>query len=243
MGQNKLNSKITLLAAWLLITNVALGFCIYKMCVGHIASDEITAKRINIIGEDNLPRIVLSNELRQHSGRIEGKDFPKRERPAGVIFFNNEGNESGGIISAVYDKNGKINSGMSFTMDRYNNDQVIQILNNEMYQDGVEKIQRGFLVSEFPTGAKFYNLHNEYEKIKKIEDPKKQRERTLDLLRREGAKKRIYLGKSFNEESGLTLYDKEGTPVLKILVDKNGQPQIQYSKGDGQMVDLINTGK
>jgi len=239
MGQNKLNSKVTFLAVWLLITNVALGFCIYKMFVGHIASDEITAKRINIVGEDNLPRIVLSNELRQHSGRIEGKDFPKRERPAGIIFFNNEGDESGGIISAVYDKNGKINSGMSFTMDRYNHDQVIQILNNEMYQDGVEKIQRGFLVSEFPTGAKFYNLHNEYKEIKKIEDPKLQREKTLDLLSREGAKKRIYLGKSFNEESGLTLYDKEESPVLKILVDKKGRSQIQYSKGDGEMVDLI----
>ena len=63
--------------------------------------------------------MVLSNENRQHSGRMNGKDWEKRERPAGIIFFNNEGDECGGLVYQVKEKNGKKISGMSFTMDQY----------------------------------------------------------------------------------------------------------------------------
>jgi hypothetical protein len=237
--ENRKNSrKIQCLVVWLFLTNIILGVVVYRLYSSKVSVEVLTAKRIDIVGEDGDPRIVLSNEVRQHSGRMFGKDFPKRERPGGIIFFNNEGTESGGIISAVYDKGGKVNSGMSFTMDRMNNDQVIQILNNEVYDNGEEKIQRGFLVNEFPKGAKFFNLHNEYEAIKNIEDKKLQQEKILDLLKREGAKKRIYLGKSFNHETGLTLYNDMGEPQLKIYVDKTGKPKFQYLS-KGKMVDLL----
>lgn len=49
--------------------------------------DEITAKKLNLIGEDGSLRMVLSNETRQHSGRMNEKDYPKRDRPAGMIFL------------------------------------------------------------------------------------------------------------------------------------------------------------
>jgi hypothetical protein len=239
MEAKELKTKIKSLYIWLFVSNLAIAFLAFKLFTIETNTDEITTKRINIVGEDNLPRVVISNEVRQHSGRIEDKEMPKRERPAGIIFFNNEGNESGGIISAVYAKDGRLNSGMSFTMDRYNNDQVIQILNNEMYENGNEKIQRGFLVSEFPKGAKFFSLNNQYEEIKKIKDKKLQREKTIELLRKEGSRKRIYLGKSFNDESGLVLYNKDGKPKLKVFIDDKGQPKIKYANAKGKMVDLI----
>ena len=240
MTNEQLVTRIKHLTIALTLIVILLFFCVFKIFSQSISIDELTVKRVNIVGEDNNPRIVLSNEFRQHSGRMFGKDFPKRDRPAGIIFFNNEGTESGGIISAVYDKNGKVNSGMSFTMDRFNNDQVIQIINNEQYENGEEKIQRGFLVSEFPKGAKFFNLHNEYEEIKKIANKEIKREKTIDLLQREGAKKRIYLGKSFNNEAGLTLYDKLGKSRLKIFITGKGQPKIQYINDQNKTIDLIN---
>jgi len=239
MKEEQLVKKVQFLKIWLLISNLAIAFLFYKVLTGKLSTDEVTTKRINIIGENKDLRMVISNETRQHSGRIEGKDVPHRDRPAGIIFFNNEGNESGGIISNVTSKDGSTNSGMSFTMDRYNHDQVIQILNNEIYKDGDEKIQRGLLISEFPKGAKFFNLNNEYEEILKIKDKKLQREKTIDLIRREGAKKRVYLGRSFKNEAGLTLYDQSGKPKLKIFVDDKGQPKFEYAGNNGKMIDLI----
>ena len=108
-----------------------------------------------------------------------------------------------------------------------------------MEEKGEEKTQRGFLISEFPKGAKFFNLHDEYSEIEKIEDKKIRREKTLDLLKREGAKKRIYLGRNFNNEAGLTLYDQAGEPRLKIFIDKDGSPKFEYTESNGKTVNLI----
>lgn len=238
-NMNQLLKKIYLLKVWVLITNLALVFLAYQILSKKILADEITAKRINVVSENNEYRMVISNETRQHSGRIEGKDMPHRKRPAGIIFFNNEGNESGGIISMVDSNGGKINSGMSFTMDRYNHDQVIQILNNEVYDNNEEKIQRGFLISEFPKGAKFFNLHDEYSKIEKIEDKELRRKKTIELLQKEGARKRIYLGRNFNNETGLTLYDQSGEPKLKIFIDPTGKPKFEYTDNDGKSINLL----
>jgi hypothetical protein len=97
----------------------------------NLKLDELTLKRLNLIGEDGRLRMVISNETKQHPGRMEGKDFPNRERPTGIIFFNNLGDECGGIIANVSSEKNRTNSGMSFTMDNFHDDQVIQILNIE----------------------------------------------------------------------------------------------------------------
>jgi hypothetical protein len=60
--------------------------------------DEINVKRINIIENDGTIRMVLSNKERQHPGRIDGKDIDEREREAGLLFFNDEGDECGGCV-------------------------------------------------------------------------------------------------------------------------------------------------
>ena len=44
--------------------------------------DEINVKRINIIEKDGTIRMVISNKELQHSGRMDGKDWEKRERQA-----------------------------------------------------------------------------------------------------------------------------------------------------------------
>ena len=83
--------NVKFLSIWLLITNLALGLLLYRSFFKSTHFDEISAERLNIVGNDGLHRIVISNESKQHSGRIEGKDIPHRDRPAGIIFFNNEG--------------------------------------------------------------------------------------------------------------------------------------------------------
>ena len=58
---------------------------------------EIDAERINIVEGDGTLRLVISNHKLQHPGRMDGKDLPRRDRPAGMIFFNDEGDECGGL--------------------------------------------------------------------------------------------------------------------------------------------------
>src|SRR5690606_22556411 len=85
--------------------------------------EEINVKRINIIENDVTIRMILSKQELQHSGRNDGKDWEQRERPSGLIFFNDEGDECGGLIHRTKETKHGLISGTSITMDRYKDDQ------------------------------------------------------------------------------------------------------------------------
>src|SRR5688500_19275183 len=54
---------------------------------------EIDVERINVIEKDGTLKMVISNQKRQHPGMMDGKMLPERQREAGMIFFNTEGDE------------------------------------------------------------------------------------------------------------------------------------------------------
>jgi hypothetical protein len=84
---------------------------------------EITAERINIVEKDGTLRMAISNHERQDPGSFNGKKIPKRDRAAGIIFFNDDGDECGGL-SAGGDKHG---SDMTYSVDQYKTDQIMQL--------------------------------------------------------------------------------------------------------------------
>ena len=149
--EQKLKKKLNFLTGYVVVSSTLFILFALTSFVGKDrkdSMDELTVKRINLIGEDGSLRMVISNESRQHSGRINGQDLEKRARPAGIIFFNNQGDECGGLVAGEAKQGQALNSGMSFTMDNYHDDQVIQILNDETYENEKASVRRGFIVSE-----------------------------------------------------------------------------------------------
>ena len=66
------------------------------------------------------------------------------------MFFNDLGDECGGLIYAAKKKeDGSISSGMSITMDRYRDDQVVQLLNSEYIKNGKVMAERGLIINDF----------------------------------------------------------------------------------------------
>ncbi len=201
--------------------------------------DEVIAKKVTVIGEDNLPRMVLSNEQRQHSGRMNGKEWPKRERPAGIIFFNNAGDEIGGLVYQTKEKDGKIISGMSFTMDNYKDDQVLQILNDEYYANGKAFIERGISINQFPAGTNIDDRNKKIEELNKIVDEKERKLKLRALMQKEGSVNRLFIGRTKGNSSGLFLSGPDGQPKMMIYVDEKGNPKIQTINDKGEIKDLI----
>ena len=173
--EKKLERKVNFLITYALLSST---FIIYFVLSGFNTKDriekfdELTVKKITVVGEDNLPRMVLSNENRQHSGRMNGKEWAKRERPSGIIFFNNEGDECGGLVYQTKEKDGKLISGMSFTMDNYKDDQVLQILDDEFYADGKAYIERGISINHFPIATNIDERNKKLDQIKTTPDEK-----------------------------------------------------------------------
>ena len=93
--------------------------------------DEINVHRINVREPDGTLRMVISDSAKLPGVIVKGKEQPKVDRPqAGMIFFNDEGSENGGLIfGGKRDAHGDVvDSGGSLSFDRYNANQVVQLL-------------------------------------------------------------------------------------------------------------------
>ena len=85
---------------------------------------EITVERINIVEPDGKLKMVISNQDSQHPGMVDGKPFDARERSPGIIFFNEEQDEVGGLM---YSGNKEQGATFILSVDQYKDDQVMQI--------------------------------------------------------------------------------------------------------------------
>jgi len=94
--------------------------------------DEISVHRLNVTESDGTLRMVISNKERLPPVIIQGKERPEmgEARPqAGLIFYNDEGTENGGLIFSgrKNDKGQVVDSGASLSFDRYGAGQTIQL--------------------------------------------------------------------------------------------------------------------
>lgn len=183
--------------------------------------------------------MVLSNEDRQHPGRADGNEMEPRERPAGIIFFNNERDECGGLVYKTKKKNGKIISGMSFTMDNYRDDQVIQLLNDENYNNGKTYIKRGLSINQYPIGSSMVARNKKLDSLRKIEDIDERKKKINNVMKKEGPVNRLFLGKTRGDSSGLFLAGPDGKPKMMIYVDDKGVPKIQTFSENGEIKNFL----
>ncbi|MFB6454838.1 hypothetical protein ACE38W_06160 [Chitinophaga sp. Hz27] len=206
-----------------------------------LTADEITVKRITVVGEDGTtPRVVISNETRQHPGRIDGKDIPKRQRDAGMIFFNNQGDECGGLCFGANKEKNTLEHAVYMTMDNHRNDQVIMLQNDETYENGKQQIYRGLQINEYPAGAMpLMELVAKEKELDSIKDAKVREAALNAVLENHGPKKRLFIGRNYNNDNGLFLYDSKGNPKMKLYVDKDGNPKIEVVDASGKAKNII----
>src|SRR2546430_10914937 len=87
--------------------------------------DEIDAHRINIREPDGTLRMVMSNHARLPGVIVRGTEHPPVARPyAGMLFYNDEGTENGGLVFGGHrNAHGEAaGSGVNPPFDRYARD-------------------------------------------------------------------------------------------------------------------------
>src|SRR5690349_18147562 len=106
----KLERDVRALKAYSFVVTLLLGVIAFT---GFIQANqktrftEIDVERINIIEKDGRLTMVLSNGERQHPGIIDGRTLA-RTRPPGMLFFNDQGDECGGLSFSGNQKDGNI---------------------------------------------------------------------------------------------------------------------------------------
>jgi hypothetical protein len=232
----ELAKQVKVLKIYVILLTIIVIVCIISIfeimhADGHF--NEITAGRINIVEQDGKLRMVIGNHENQHPGSYNGRDLPKRDRPAGMIFFNDDGDECGGL---VYDGSKK-EASMTYSIDQYKNDQIMQL---QYAQDKESKgINRSYGLKlwdrddRFPTGR----LIEYIDSLKSLKDTGAYTA-GIRKIRKEGwlGRERLFVGKDTDGEVGLFLRDDKGTPRLKIYINKRNQPVIATLDDNGKLI-------
>ncbi len=175
--------------------------------------------------------MAISSHARM-PGLIMGKEeYARPDRPqAGMLFFNDHGDENGGLIFNGGFVDGKASNGGSLTFDRYHQDQTLQFLSVE---DGQDRFA-GLYVNDQP------DLPAAYDRLPKImampDGPAKQAAFQSAHI---GGTQRAFLGRSTDKASQLVLRDGMGKKRLILRVAENGDSAIQFLDEAGNVTRTI----
>lgn len=188
----------------------------------------IDVQRINVVEPDGTLRMVISDRAHFPGAIVQGKEYPFDRHTAGLLFFNDEGSENGGLIfGGQMNKDGTVSSYGHLSFDRYDQDQE---LNLEYLQDGSgQSTKLAFLdqpdwpitdALRLPRGqwAHFAATHGR-------------------------SAPRLTMSRAEDGSVSLGLNDKQGHTRIMIKVAANGTPVIELLDPSGKIVSQLSSSK
>lgn len=194
---------------------------------------ELNVERLNIVEADGRIRMVLANGQRQADAIVEGTVIvPGHQRPAGLIFFNEEGSELGGLVYSGRTVDGQTQAIGGLTFDRYNQDQTVQMHyaeNGASYLAGVRVIDR--------PATSLAPVADLSERRQATTDPAARAELERQMMERMGiAAERMFVGRTPDNRASLVLSDSQSRARLVLSVDSEGSARVQFLDEDGTVV-------
>src|SRR5256885_16011123 len=109
-----------------------LGLAAFARAVQKPKFDDIDVERINVIAPNGTPRLVISNAERAPDVIINGKTYHRSgSNEAGMIFYNEEGSENGGMGFSGHTRDGHVAANAGFMFDQYGQDQAVGLTDDE----------------------------------------------------------------------------------------------------------------
>ena len=196
------------------------------------AFGEIDVQRINIREPDGTIRMVISNTA-QAPGifwRNVERPHPAGRRTAGMLFFNEEGTENGGLTyRGRRAPDGSVSSNLHLSFDQYEQDQVLTFSQDENRGGRFA----GMMVRDLPDEPIDFGLQDRLSRM-----PAAQRTAEIRRLRAEGAagRDRLLIGKTPDRQSAVLLSDAMGRPRIRLRVEAGGAAAIEFLDENGQVV-------
>jgi hypothetical protein len=191
--------------------------------------EEIDVERINIVERDGKLKMVISNAQRQHPGSVDGKLIPRETgRPAGMIFFNERGDEVGGLIFSG--DAGKERFG-SLTFDKFRGDQTIALQHLEN-TEGNYFAGLTFNDENITTPDRLAKV----DVIKKLPDEAARKAAFKEMQDKgEFLVRRLSMGRGRNKSAFISLSDSKGRERIQISVTADGTPAINFLDEEGKV--------
>jgi hypothetical protein len=197
---------------------------------------EIDVERINIVEPDGKLRMVISNRPRSIGPIYKGKPFgyPGGGRP-GIIFFNDEGTENGGLtITGSRDSTGRYQASSSWSFDQFDQDQILTL----QYADNNGRRRTGITVAD-RADRNIYDLVMQRDSINAMPDTAARRVALQRLFAPVNgvplAATRLYAGRDTEKNAVVNLFDPLGRIRLRLRVDSLGRASVDFLNDSGRV--------
>ncbi len=201
--------------------------------------DEIDVKRLNVREDDGTLRFVLTNTSHTPGIIFHGKErpHPSGRRTAGMLFFNEEGTENGGMTWGGEKRDGHVQSSGHLSFDQYEQDQVIQLTQSE--SDG--KRWAAMVLNDRPSEPLDFDLAARISHMP--EGPARDAEIKRVIADGTFGRERLWVGKAADRSSMVIMSDALARPRMRLRVTKEGDASIDFLDENGKVQRSIGPGK
>jgi stress response protein SCP2 len=231
--ETKIEKEVRYLKIYAVVSTIIFAAFMLSAFVvaGNKKFAEIDVERINVVEKDGKLKMVISNKERQHPGAMDSKIFDERkgQRPAGMIFFNEKGDEIGGL---VFDGDTGKGQSSSLTFDKFRGDQTIQLLHAEE-PDG--KYFAGLRLNDQNTPIS--DLIAKQKEIEKL-PTKEAKDAAYQEMQEKGMfyASRLDIGRDYNRSAFIKLKDAKGRSRIEMSVAANGNARLNFLDENGKVV-------
>ena len=209
-----------------------------------VSFDEIDVHRINVVEPDGTLRMTISNRAQFPGAIVKGKELPHASRndSAGMIFFNDEGTENGGLIfGGERSQDGTKHSSGHLSFDAYEQDQTMAL---DSTQSGGERSTR-LQITDYPDYS-ILDLLNLLAANQQLPAAQQKEKLNAFLAERGAPTTRLVLGRGMGKDRGdnsvmLGLNDMQGHPRIVMKVASDGTPSLQMFDTAGNVVGNLDT--
>jgi hypothetical protein len=224
-------------AATVLLTVFALSA--FRQATQRARFTEIDVERINLVEKDGKLRMVISNRDRSPGPIGYGKPFgyPGGTRP-GIIFFNDEETENGGLTFSGKTEEGKFSAVGHLSFDQYNQDQVLYL----QYIDNNGQRRMGLTVAD-RADVSIMEWVAQRDSINRLPDGPEKTEALRKLREpRNGVPlfaERVYVGRTVAKAAVVNLSDRNGKPRIRMQVDSMGTASLEFLDEQGRVLSRL----
>ena len=203
---------------------------------GRASFEELDVQRLNLREPDGTLRYVLASSARLPGAIIRGREYPHPRPQAGMLFYNDEETELGGLMfGGRRNWRGAVRAaGSSLTFDRYEQDQIVRIVGLE--RDG--RVLAGLEVFDRPqrSVAVDFGEQPELQAMRRSARQALMRQRTADSHYGAG---RAFVGRGYDGEAVVRLQDAAGHTRLRLQVDESGAAAIEFMDEEGRITHRL----
>lgn len=233
-----LRRQLRLLQIWAAVSGlgfVVLAAAAFTQPSAPTRIDELTVQRLNVVDANGTLRLVIANKDRMHPGVMDGVTITRPRPVAGLLFFNDEGDEVGGLTYTGQAPDGQRRANAGLMFDQFKQDQTVGISyseNNGQRSAGLQVWDR----SDRPLSDLIRALNN----ANALTDPAA-RDKAVQAARADAppGPRRVFVGKNPDKSATVSLADATGKPRLTMRVEADGAASIEFLDADGKVVQRM----